>query len=84
MSKTLTSKFRLTAVAILCMAGAAVMMAQVTTTTSEKKGAPRAHPPSRRAKSPTSPGTTGRQDGEGEVRHFAVPAGATATVDGKR
>jgi LPXTG-motif cell wall-anchored protein len=75
---------RLLAAAFLCVACAAVMMAQVKTTTTEQKGAPEKKVTVERGEVVYVSGNEVVVKMEnGEVRHVTVPDSATAVVDGK-
>ncbi len=75
---------RLLAAAFLCTAFAAVMMAQVQTTTTEKKGTPTQQVKVERGEVVYISGNDVVFKGaSGEIRHVTVPEGATAIVDGK-
>jgi len=75
---------RLFATAFLCIACAAVMMAQVKTTTSEQKATPSKQVTVARGEVVYVSGNEVVVKMEnGEIRHVTVPDSATATVDGK-
>ncbi len=84
MSFTNLRKYRLLAVAILLIACAAVTMAQVKTTTSEKKGAATSEVTVERGEVVYVSGNdiVVRME-NGEIRHVTAPDGATGVVDGK-
>ena len=76
---------RIVAGALLWIACAAVMMAQVKTSTTEQKGAAAKKVTVERGEVVYVSGTEVIVKMEsGEVRHVTVPEGATATVDGKQ
>ena len=85
MSATSTWKCRLTAGAILWIACAAVMLAQVKTTTTEKKGQAQQQVTVERGEVVYISGNevVVRME-NGEIRHVTVPDGARATVDGRQ
>jgi hypothetical protein len=84
MSATSTWKCRLAAGAILWIACAAVMLAQVKTTTTEKKGQATKQVTVERGEVVYISGNDVVVKMEnGEVRHITVPDDARATVDGK-
>ena len=79
------SASRLLAAAFLCVVCAAVMMAQVKTTTSEQKGASGKKVTVERGEVVYVSGNEVIVKMEsGEIRHVTVPEGATGTVDGKQ
>jgi LPXTG-motif cell wall-anchored protein len=84
MSLTSTWKYRLAAVAVLWMACAAVVLAQVKTTTTEQKGQAGKQVTVERGEVVYISGNDIVVKMEsGEVRDINVPDGATAMVDGK-
>ena len=79
------SASRLLAAVFLCVVCAAVMMAQVKTTTSEQKEAPARKVTVERGEVVYVSGNEVIVKMEsGEIRHVTVPEGATGTVDGKQ
>ena len=84
MMTTRTWKHQLTMAAILCVASAGLAIAQVKSETTEKKGTPSVQATVERGEVVYVAGNelVVKMD-TGEVRHFTVPAGATATVGGK-
>lgn len=84
MSSPRITAARLLPAAFLCFACAAVMMAQVKTTTTEQKGAPEKQVSVERGEVVYVSGNEVVVKMEnGEIRHVTVPDGATAVVDGK-
>jgi LPXTG-motif cell wall-anchored protein len=84
MRATSTWKYRLAAGAVLWMACAAIMLAQVKTTTTEKKAQPSKQVTVERGEVVYISGNDVVVKMEsGEVRQVTVPEGAKATVDGK-